>query len=90
MDVLVLCAFALFGYLLRQANYPVLALVLGFILGGMIDAQFTRTLALYSGRFERLLNRPLFMILLGLNIIVFASPIARWLFKRIRHPRPGR
>lgn len=89
MDVLVLCAFALFGYLLRQANYPVLALVLGFILGGMIDAQFTRTIALYSGRFERLLNRPLFLVLLVLNIIVFTSPVVRWLYRRFRQPRRG-
>ncbi len=82
IDVLVLCVFALFGYLLRKADYPVLALVLGFILGGMVDAQFTRTVALYSGRWEILLRRPLFLVLFALNILVFVSPAVRWIILR--------
>ena len=87
IDVLVLCVFALFGYLLRKADYPVLALVLGFILGGMVDAQFTRTVALYSGRWEMLLRRPLFLVLFGLNILVFASPIMRWFILKLKKGR---
>ncbi len=87
LDVLVLSIFCIFAYLLRQADYPVLALVLGFILGGMVDAQFARTLALYSGRWERLLNRPLFVVLLIFNILVFTSPVVRMIIKRVKQNR---
>lgn len=87
MDVLVLCIFALFGYLMRITDYPVLPLVLGFILGNMVDAQFTRTIALYSGRYEMLLERPLFIVLLIFNILVFTSPIVRWIIKAIRNSK---
>lgn len=87
MDVIVLCVFTLFGYLMRLAGYPVLALVLGFILGDMIDAQFARTIALYSGRYEMLLSRPLFVVLLIFNILVFASPLIRKLYTRLKQPK---
>lgn len=88
IDVLVLCIFAIFGYLLRSADYPVLPLVLGFILGGLVDAQFARTMALYSGRWDMLLNRPLFVVLMIMNILIFTSPIiklaVRTIKKRVR------
>lgn len=87
MDVLVLCIFALFAYVMRMADYPVLPLVLGFILGDLVDAQFTRTIALYSGRYEMLLDRPLFIALLIFNILIFTSPVMRWVFKRFKQPK---
>lgn len=78
LDVIILCVFTLLGYLLRKADYPILALVLGFILGGMVDDHFSRTVALYAGRWTLLFQRPLFIILLALNLLVFASPLVRW------------
>ncbi len=87
LDVLVLYIFALFAYLLRMADYPVLPLVLGFILGGLADAQFARTVALYSDRYHILLDRPLFVVLLVFNILIFASPVFRWIIKRLKQPK---
>jgi putative tricarboxylic transport membrane protein len=84
LDVIVLCVFALFAYVMRKGDYPVLPLVLGFILGGLVDAQFARTLALYSGRYEILLERPLFVALLIFNILVFSSPLIAWMYKKVK------
>jgi len=87
MDVIVLCIFALFGYLLKLADYPALPVVLGFILGDLVDAQFARTVALYSDRYEILLQRPLFVGLLIFNILIFTSPLIRWGINKIRRPK---
>ena len=84
LDVLVLAIFAVFGFLLRKADYPVLPLVLGFILGGLVDAEFARTVALYSGRWERLFGRPLFLVLMAFNIIISTSPLVRLVVRKVR------
>lgn len=87
LDVLILCIFTLLGYLLRKADYPVLALVLGFILGGMVDAQFSRTMALYSGRWHLLFQRPLFIVLFIFNLLVFSFPLIRSGVQRLKAGR---
>lgn len=84
LDVILLSIFALFGFLLRKADYPVLPFVLGFILGGLLDAQFSRTVALYSGRWEMVFQRPVFVILFIACIFIFTSPIIKWTFRKFK------
>ena len=43
-DLWVMLAFGLFGYPMRQYNYPAAPLVLGIILGDMVDVNLRRAL----------------------------------------------
>ena len=75
VDVYILLVFLILGVLMRLADYPVMAFIVGFILGPNFDAQLSRVMALYGGRYELMFSRPLFVGLLLLNVFVFLSPL---------------
>lgn len=81
IDVLVLLVFAFLGYLVRKYEYPIMGVVLGFILGGMMDAEFVRTYTMYGNDPLALFNRPLFVVLLAITLLSYIVPI---ITKRIK------
>ncbi len=70
-DVLIMVAFGLLGYMFQRANYPVSPIVLGIILGPMIETNFRQAL-IGSKSFGNLMasfvSRPISLILLVLII----------------------
>lgn len=80
VDVALALAFGVLGLIFREYNYPIIALLLGIILGPNLDVQYTRTSVLYSGQYEILLQRPAFLGIFALTLIMFIIII----FKSIR------
>jgi putative tricarboxylic transport membrane protein len=70
-DVLIMVAFGLIGYMFQRANYPVSPIVLGIILGPMIETNFRQAL-IGSKSFGNLMasfvSRPISLVLLVLII----------------------
>lgn len=89
VDVYVLAVFLLLGVLLKLADYSIMALILGFILGTNLDAQLSRVIALYGGRYEMMFSRPLFVALFLLNVAVFLSPVYKKLRSRPKESKAG-
>ena len=87
IDVYLLGIFTLLGLLLRLADFPVLALVLGFMLGKGFDGELSRTITMFSGRYHLLLNRPVFVALALLNVAVFLVPVVQYLYRKYRNAR---
>jgi len=78
-DVWVMIGFGLFGFLLRQMNYPMAPLVLGIILGDLMDKSLRRGLTLSDGDLSPFFTRPIsagFAIVIGLSILL-SIPIVR-------------
>ena len=85
IDLWISVIFGAIGYLLRRYDYPILALILGFILGGRVEEQFVRTKLLFANEYHSLLYRPIFMVLvLGLVGSFVLPPIIRYLKRRRR------
>ena len=64
---------------LRLFDFPMAPLLLGFILGGLMEDNLRRSLLIYDGSMSFLWERP---ITLGINLITvafLASPIVQWL-----------
>jgi len=62
-DVHVMLAFGVLGFLMRLMRYPMAPLILGIILGGMIDQNLRRALVLFERDPTDLLVRPIAMTL---------------------------
>jgi TctA family transporter len=75
------------GYLIRKLKFEAAPLILGFILGPMIEVAFRQSLLISSGKFSVFVSRP---ISLGFFVITVAllisSPLMTWLKKRYREP----
>lgn len=67
-ELLLLVAFGICGIALKFANYPLPPLLIGFILGGMMEDNFARSIQLYGG-ISFIWERPM---TLGLLIIAAA------------------
>ena len=77
-DIHLMVAFALAAVLLRLADFPMAPLLLGFVLGGMLEDNLRRALAISNGSWSFLWERPLTLAILLITTAVFALPfIAR-------------
>lgn len=65
----VMLAFGLAGYLLRKLHIPLGPLVLGFVLGDMLETNFRRSLLVAQGDLSIFLNHPITMVLLALTAV---------------------
>ena len=55
--------FGLLGYVLRRFDYPLAPLVLGIVLGDLLDKNFRRGLVLSDGSLLPFLTRPISLVL---------------------------
>jgi len=83
IDVVVLLAFGILGYMCRKFGYPILSLVLGFMLGGLVDGEFVRTYLLFKGKYLTIFQRPIVVTLLCLTILSVMWPFLSRYLKRV-------
>ena len=79
-DIHLMLFIALIAVLLRLLEFPMAPLLLGFILGGMLEDNLRRALTLSDGSWMFLFERPLTTGLVLLTVAVVISPFIRfWL-----------
>jgi putative tricarboxylic transport membrane protein len=81
-DVWVTVAFGLVGYLMRKYEWPVAPLIIGMILGPLLERNLRAALQMSDGSPTILIERPISAVLLGMTVcIIFVS---RWLLRSAR------
>lgn len=85
-DIWVMVGFGLVGFVLRKMNYPMAPLVLGIILGSLLDKSLRRGLTLSNGSLEPFFLRPIsamFVAVIVLSIILslpaVQKAVSRWI-----------
>ena len=73
-DILVMLAFGLLAYGLNRIGYPVVCLVLGLILGDMVESNLARSLGIGFGSYAIFLQRPIAVVLLSVTLLFLAYP----------------
>ena len=75
-NIEVMLAFGVAGMLLRRFRFPMAPLVLGMVLGELLDKNLLRGLTLSDGSLSPFFERPICMVLIGLIAcaILFAIP----------------
>ena len=76
-DIFMMTGFAVAAIFLRLFGYPMAPLILGFILGGMIEDNLQRTMTLYDGSIAFLWQRPVSLAITVLTVAVILVPIGR-------------
>ncbi len=85
-DLFLMIAIGVFGYILRKLDFPLSALLLGFILGGMMESNLRRALSISDGNLGILWSSP---ITLGLWVVVaFMVALPFWRAYRARRAVP--
>ena len=78
-DIYLMTCVAVAAIFLRLFGYPMAPLILGFILGGMMEDNLQRTMTLYDGSLSFLWQRPVSFGIAVLLLIVILVPILRTL-----------
>ncbi|SHH18140.1 tripartite tricarboxylate transporter permease [Cognatishimia maritima] len=68
-DVWTMLAFGVIGFVLKQLNFPMAPLVLGLVLGELLDKSLRRGLILSEGSLEPFFTRPISAVLAAATII---------------------
>ncbi|MFH1081447.1 MAG: tripartite tricarboxylate transporter permease [Pseudomonadota bacterium] len=82
-DVWVLMIFGLVGYCLYEFEVPLTPLILGFILGPLIELNFRTALIGSHGSFAELFSKPLALTFIFISIIFLFMPYIRTWFEKI-------
>lgn len=69
-DVLMVLGFGLLGYVMRLAHLPAAPLLLGFVLGPLVEIQFRRAMVLARGDFTAIVERPIAGTVLALTALL--------------------
>lgn len=81
----VAAAFGIVGFLMLRNGYPAAPLVLGLILGGMMEQALVRTSSMAGGDYSIFLERPISLAFFLLSLLAFGAPtIIRVVRRRIR------
>jgi len=88
-DIFVMVAVATLAVGLRLFGYPMAPMILGFILGDLMERNLRRALAINDGSASFLWERPLTLVILILTVFVIAMPALRWIRTRSAAPTAG-
>ena len=65
------------GYILRKMDFPLSAILLGFILGGMMEQNLRRALSISNGELSILFASPIAWCVWALTAVMVVLPIWR-------------
>jgi putative tricarboxylic transport membrane protein len=77
-DVWVMLAFGVLGFALRLAHYPMAPLVLGLVLGELLEKSLRRGLVLSDGDVAPFFTRPISALIFALIVLIVLSRFIRW------------
>ncbi len=80
-DIRVMIVFGVIGYLMREMEYPVAPMILGIILGDILDKNLRRSLILSDGNLLPFFTRPLCFVIFFITLFTILSK-TRW-FKQL-------
>ena len=89
-DIWVMLGAGLVGFVLRELRFPMAPLVLGIVLGDLLDKNLLRGLVLSGGDLTPFFTRPISMALCALTLVavIWSIPGAAGLFRRRQAAMP--
>ncbi len=83
-DIYMMTLFAVVALFLRIIDYPMAPMILGFILGGMMEDNLRRALTISDGSLAFLWERPITLSILILTVIMLLMPLISEFFVKIK------
>ena len=85
--VVLVAAFGCLGFLMERNGYPVAALVLGIVMGRMVEQNFITSLIKSDGSLAPFVERPISGVLAALTFTAVLWPVVIWVVRRLRPAR---
>ena len=82
--VVLVAGFGVLGFVMEGSGYPVAALVLGIVMGSMLETSFVTSLIKSDGSLLPFLERPVSATLAAITAAALLWPVAAWLLGRVR------
>lgn len=80
-DVVVTLVFGFIGYLMTRYRYPGACMVLGLVLGDLVEANFHRSVLIGRGSYAIFFTRPFSLTILLLTVAMLVWPtLKQWIF----------
>jgi putative tricarboxylic transport membrane protein len=81
-EVYIAVIFGVIGYLMKQADLPAAPVIMGIILGPLVETHFRRALIISNGDYSTFLTHPVSAVFLCAAVISVLYPLVRWRMKR--------
>lgn len=81
-DLILMVGLGILGYALRKLNFPLSALILGYVLGELMESSLRRALSISQGEISILFHGPITQVLWALSLLMVLLPLYRWLRHR--------
>ncbi|MDX5475013.1 MAG: tripartite tricarboxylate transporter permease [Bacillaceae bacterium] len=88
-DVWVALAFGIIGYLLEKFDYPLAPLILGIVLGPIIESNLRRTIIESGNDLTVLFTRPISAIFLSIAIVSLIYPFLKKIYEHVMSKKHG-
>jgi TctA family transporter len=82
--VLTVAAFGAIGFVMERNGYPVAAMVLGIVMGTMVEQSFVTSLIKSDGSILPFFSRPVAAVLAAMTIAALLWPVGVWLRNLMR------
>ena len=77
-DLVLMVGLGVFGYILRKLDFPLSAIILGFVLGELMEDNLRRALSISAGELGILWSSPISLTLWVLTALMLGMPGLRW------------
>ncbi|WP_336623810.1 tripartite tricarboxylate transporter permease [Psychrobacter sp. PP-21] len=81
-DMVFMVGLGIFGYFLRKLHFPLSALILGYVLGELMESNLRRALSISQGEMSILWSSPITVSLWGLVVVMIFMPIIRKMYRK--------
>ncbi|MBD3306710.1 C4-dicarboxylate ABC transporter permease [candidate division KSB3 bacterium] len=83
-DVYVMVIFGVVGYVMKKFHFPIAPLLMGYILGPLLETSLVQTLVLSNGSLLPVFTRPISLFFVGLTLffLVWTTLIQRKVFRK--------
>ena len=83
-DPMLLLIFGVIGYYMRYLGFSMLAMVLGVVLGFMVETSFRRALVMSGGDYSTFWTDPIGAVLIGFSALFVLSSLVGTLYKQFK------
>ena len=88
-DIQAMILVSVVALVLRIFDFPMAPILLGFILGGLMEDNLRRSLMIYNGSLAFLWERPTTLVINLITIGFLMSPLVQWALVLFRKPKDG-
>ena len=81
-DLILMVGLGILGYILRKLHFPLSALILGYVLGELMESSLRRALSISHGDASILFHGTITQALWALSALMVLLPVYRWLRRR--------